>query len=74
MSSEDTKILAEIINGILNPDNTLRNKAVEKLESLRQNTPILIYHLFRIIQGKKYFFKIQIFQMKKKLTLSPPFY
>lgn len=56
MSSEDTKILAEIINAILNPDNTLRNKAVEKLESLRQNTPILIYHLFRIIQGKNYFF------------------
>lgn len=51
MSSEETKLLAEIINGILNPDNTVRNKAVEKLESLRQNTSVLIYHLFKIIQG-----------------------
>jgi len=52
MLTNDTKTLAEIINGILNPDNDIRNEAVNKLESLRQNTPVLIYHLFKIIQGK----------------------
>ena len=52
MSSEDIKILTEIINGILNPDNTLRNQAVKKLDDLRQNTPALIICLFKIIQGK----------------------
>ena len=53
MSSEDTKILAEIINQFTNPDNATRNAAIGKLEELRQNTPVLIYHLFKIIQGKQ---------------------
>ncbi len=53
MSTDDTKALAEIINGILKPDNAIRNEAVKKLETLRQNTPVLIYHLFKIIQGKQ---------------------
>jgi hypothetical protein len=52
MSLEDTKILAEIINQFTNPDNTVRNSAVSKLEDLRKNTPLLIYHLFKIIQSK----------------------
>jgi len=54
MSTDDTKTLAEIINGILNPDNVIRNEAVKRLETLRQNSPVLIYHLFKIIQGKNY--------------------
>lgn len=57
MSTDDTKTLAEIINGILKPDNAIRNEAVKKLETLRQNTPVLIYHLFKIIQGNKIQFK-----------------
>ena len=52
MSSEDTKILAEIINQFTNPDNVIRNAAIGKLENLRQNSSLLIYHLFKIIQGK----------------------
>lgn len=51
MSSEDTKILAEIINQFTNPDNSIRNAAIAKLEESRQNSPVLIYHLFKIIQG-----------------------
>lgn len=52
MSTDDTKALAKIINGMLKPDNAIRNEAVKKLETFRQNTPVLIYHLFKIIQGK----------------------
>lgn len=51
MSSEDTKILAEIVNQFTNPNNALRNAAVAKFEDLRQNSPLLIYHLFKILQG-----------------------
>ena len=51
MSSQDIQIVAEIINGILNPDNAMRNVSVQKLESLRQNTPHLILCLFKIIKG-----------------------
>ena len=68
MSSDDTKTLAEIINGILNPDNATRNQAVQKLEVLRQNTPVLIYHLFKIIQGNLIIY-IFSFSNKKKSFL-----
>ncbi len=51
MSSQDIQAVAEIINGILNPDNAMRNASVEKLESLRENTPHLILCLFKIMKG-----------------------
>lgn len=51
MSSQDIQVVAEIINGILNPDNALRNASVQQLESLRQNTPHLILCLFKIMKG-----------------------
>ncbi len=70
MSSQDIQIVAEIINGILNPDNAMRNAAVEKLELLRQNTPHLILCLFQIMKGTTLifvsfnFFKLQFFHLK----------
>lgn len=63
MSSQDIQIVAEIINGILNPDNALRNASVQKLESLRQNTPHFIVCLFKIMKGIILIF----FQTNKKL-------
>ncbi len=62
MSSQDIQIVAEIINGILNPDNALRNASVQKLESLRQNTPHLILCLFKIMKG----IFLTFFQFNKK--------
>jgi len=51
MSSQEIQLVAEILNGILNPDNSIRNTSVQKLELLRQNTPQLILCLFKIMRG-----------------------
>lgn len=56
MSFEDIQLVSEIINGILNPDNTMRNASIKKLEELRQNTPALIICLFKIMKGKSLFY------------------
>lgn len=55
MSSQDIQTVAEIINGILNPDNVSRKASVQKLEQLRQNTPHLILCLFQIMKGNQIF-------------------
>ncbi len=51
MSSDDINIVVEVLKGILNPTNEIRNAAVSKLEELRQNTPVLIYCLLKILEG-----------------------
>jgi hypothetical protein len=58
MSSEDIKVVSEVLNGILNPNNDIRNLAVAKLDELRTNTPGLIYCLLKVLEG---ILKINIF-------------
>jgi hypothetical protein len=51
MSLEDIKLVAEVLNGILNPNNEIRKEAEKKLTELRQNTPVLLYSLIVVIKG-----------------------
>lgn len=52
MSQEVISSVQEILKGILNPDNNLRNQAAEKLEEMRKNTGLLITCLVKILHGK----------------------
>ena len=49
MSESDLKMVSEILNGILNPDNTIRNQAAAKIEELRKNTPMFLFCLIKIL-------------------------
>jgi hypothetical protein len=54
MSLEDIKLVAEVLKGILTPNNEVRKEAEKKLAELRQNTPVLLYSLIIVIKGTFY--------------------
>jgi hypothetical protein len=54
MSLEDIKLVAEVLKGILTPNNEVRKEAEKKLTELRQNTPVLLYSLIIVIKGNFY--------------------
>lgn len=54
MSTEDLSMVIELLNCTLNPDNSVRNFAVKKLEELRQNADAFIHCLFKVLQGKNF--------------------
>ena len=49
MSSEDINMVSQILSGILNPNDTIRNEATNKLNELKQNVPALSYCLLQIL-------------------------
>jgi hypothetical protein len=51
MSTEDISIVISVINGVLNPNNEIRNSYVAKLDELRKNTPALLYCLVKILEN-----------------------
>lgn len=63
MSKDDINIVIEVLNGILNPTNEIRNAAVAKLDHLRQNTPALIYCLLKVLEGKLIYIYFLIFRI-----------
>ena len=54
MSIEDINLVAEVLEGILNHNNEIRNQATKKLDELRSNVPALLYCLINIVKGNIY--------------------
>lgn len=50
MSIEDIKLVAEVIQALLNPNNEIRKQASAKLDELRKNVPGLLYCLINILK------------------------
>ena len=50
MSTEDLKMVGQVLMGITNPDKQIRTQAVNKLQELRQNLGALTYCLLEIAQ------------------------
>ena len=50
MSTEDLKMVGQVLMGITNPDKQIRTQAVNKLQELRQNLGALTYCLLQIAQ------------------------
>ena len=51
MSTEDIQVVADVLNAILNPDNTIRKEAEAKFNTMKNNIPGLIFCLSSIISG-----------------------
>ena len=49
MSQDDITKCSNILKDILNPNNEARNLAVSQLEVMRQNTPVLLFCLLKIL-------------------------
>jgi len=52
MSTEDIKLVAEVLEGIMLSDNNARKEAEKKFETMQTNIPGLIFCLGKIITGK----------------------
>lgn len=58
MSSEDLSIVAQMLAGILNPNNAIRKESELKLQSMQENIAGLLFCLGKVLKGK-FFHKIR---------------